>query len=110
MNTMTVIPLEDRIIVRLADHDSQHVSVEHSPDTVVRGVVIAAGTGRLDSQGQNVPLGIKAGDTILFGRDLGKEMTVGGIQYWIIKADDIVKIEARGTITILRGDKAAPRP
>ncbi len=109
---MNVIPLDDRIIVRLTDvageRERQRATGDHSVDEVVRGTVIAAGTGRLDRHGQSVPLGINAGDTILFHRHRGQEMMLGGLQYWIVKADDIVKIEVRA-VAILRGDTGAPR-
>jgi chaperonin GroES len=109
---MTVIPLDDRVIVRLTDvvgeHERQRVTGDDSVDGVVRGTVIAAGTGRLDRHGQSVPLAINSGDTILFHRHRGQELMLGGIQCWIVKADDIVRIEARA-VAILRGDTGAPR-
>lgn len=109
---MTVIPLGDRILVRLV-HTSQSEATasteESSADEAVRGIVIAAGAGRPDHRGQNVPLAIAAGDTVLFGKHLGREITFGGIHCWILKADDIVKVESKAVMTVLRGPSLTRR-
>jgi chaperonin GroES len=99
VDTTTIIPLGDRIIVRLVHAATQAAAADEN----VRGVVIAAGAGRPDRHGQIVPLAIAAGDTVLFGRHRGREITFGGMHCWILNADDIVKVEARGTINPLRG-------
>ena len=108
----TVIPLGDRIIVRLVQAGSrpEAPSAEAAPlaGEAVRGVVIAVGSGRPDSYGQSVPLAITAGDIILFGNHLGHEMTFGGMQCWIINAADVVKVEIRSAIPRLRGDSRVP--
>ncbi len=69
----------------------------------MRGMVIAAGMGAPDGDGQSVPLAVQAGDTVLFGRHLGCAVTFGGIQYWMMKAADIVKIEVRAITVDLYG-------
>jgi chaperonin GroES len=104
---MTVIPLDDRILVRPAEALSENgrpdTTVDHIDDRPIRGTVIAAGTGTLDGAGQITPLTVQAGDTILFPRYLGCEVTFGGLQYWILKADDILNIEVRAvTVALLR--------
>lgn len=71
----------------------------------MRGTVIAVGTGALDGKGRSIPLAVQAGDTILFRRHLEGEVTFGGIQYWIMKADDILKIEVRAVAVVLYGDR-----
>jgi chaperonin GroES len=114
VNMIAVIPLGDRIIVRLVDAvcqpETARSSAEARADETVRGVVIAAGAGCLDHQGQSAPLAIAAGDTILFGRHLGREITFGGMQCWILKADDVVKVEARAAMPLLRGETGTRRP
>jgi chaperonin GroES len=101
-----IIPLGTRIIVRLAQAVSPAgaapAGAEPLADVAVRGVVMAAGAGRVDDHGQSVPLAIAAGDIILFRKHLGREVTFGDIQCWIIDADDIVKIEAGAKIPLLR--------
>ena len=94
---MNIIPLGDRILVRRAA--PQSVVREGSAisdavsDTPTRGVVVAAGTGRCGHDGTDVPLAIRAGDTIVFGLDAAQELTLGGVQYWIMPADEILIVE-----------------
>lgn len=94
---MNIIPLGDRIIVRRLPADSvpQQVNGVSDParDTPERGVVIAVGTGTCGHDGKEIPLAITAGDTILFGRQAAEEITMGGVQYWILKADQVLTIE-----------------
>jgi chaperonin GroES len=112
LNTM-VIPLGDRLIVRLVtvgrQAETSPAGAEPLADDAVRGVVIAAGSGRPDSYGQSVPLTIAAGDIIVFGKHRGQEITFGGMQCWIINADDIVRVEVRSTLPVLRGESRQPR-
>jgi chaperonin GroES len=114
MNTMTVIPLGDRVIVRLVHAASQsetaRTSAAPSADEAVRGIVIAAGAGGLDRHGHSVPLTIAAGDTILFCRHLGQAITFGGLDCWILKADDIEQVEARMAMPLLGGKPGPRRP
>ena len=104
---MTVIPLDDRILVRpaeaLRENEQPGTTVGHIDERPIRGTVIAAGTGTLDDAGQITPLNVQAGDTILFARYLGCEVTFGGIRYWMVKADDILQIEVQAvTVALLR--------
>jgi co-chaperonin GroES (HSP10) len=108
----TIIPLGDRLIVRLVHAVSQSGAPAAEAASLgadaVRGVVIAAGSGRPDSYGQSVPLAIAAGDIIHFRMHLGHEMTFGGMRCWMINAADIVKVELRSTMPRLRGDARVP--
>jgi chaperonin GroES len=103
---MNVIPLHDRILVRIAeavgDRRRANILVDASEGRSVLGMVIAAGTGSVNDQGQTVPLPVKAGDTILFGRHLAQEVSFGGTAYWIMKADAIVSIELKAPASTLR--------
>jgi chaperonin GroES len=111
---MNVIPLYDRIIVRpseaVSDHDPAARTIDPTEDRPMRGMVIAAGTGAPDAKGQATPLAVQAGDTILFGKHLGRELTFGGLQYWIMKADDVMNVEVRPVAVVLYGNRASPRP
>jgi len=110
---MNVIPLDDRILVRPSDavlgYEQRNATVGPTAEEPMRGVVIAAGTGALDDEGRTIPLAVQAGDTILFGRHRGSEVMFGGIQYWMMKADDIVKIEARAITVVLYDPKRSRR-
>ena len=59
-----------------------------------RGVIIAAGAGRLDGEGLPVPLSVKAGDTVLFDHALADDVAVGGAMYLIMKAKDVRTVHA----------------
>ncbi len=107
---MTVIPLDDRIIVRPSEavsaRDRPDIPSDPTEDRPIRGTVIAAGTGTLNGRGEAVPLAVQAGDTVLFGKHLGCMVTFGDGRYWLMKAEDILKIEARPAAVVLYGDRS----
>ena len=89
-------PLHDRVLVkRLEEQDEKHGSII-IPDTAKEkpqeGKVIAAGTGRVTEGGKTVPLVVKAGDRILFGKYSGSEVKIDGEDLLIMKEDDILGI------------------
>ena len=95
---MHLRPLHDRIIVRRLDEDStERIGAIVIPDSArekpLRGTVLATGLGRSIDDGERVPLDVKAGDTILFGKYAGQEVTVDGIDYLVMKEDDVLAIE-----------------
>ncbi len=97
---MHLRPLHDRLIVRRLDEEStQHVGTIVIPDNAkekpLRGTVLAAGLGKSNEDGTRVPLDVKAGDTILFGKYSGQEVRVDGIDYLIMKEDDVLAIHER---------------
>jgi len=97
---MNVIPLQDRIIVRRIEEPAHRNGSTNgnAPDSgkekPQRGRVIAAGTGIPNDQSPRVPpLQVKAGDTVLFGKSSGHEITIGGMEYLIIKHEDVLGVE-----------------
>ena len=97
---MNVRPLHDRIIVQRLDEDStQHIGAIIIPDSAKekpqRGTVLAAGLGKSNDDGERLPLDVKAGDTILFGKYSGQEISVDGVDYLIMKEDDVLAIQER---------------
>ena len=58
-----------------------------------QGKVLAAGLGKTNKDGKRVPLDVKAGDTILFGKYSGQEIKLDGVEYLIMKEDDVLAIE-----------------
>ena len=95
---MHLRPLHDRLIVRRLDEDStQRIGGIIIPDSAkekpLRGMVLAAGVGKANDDGQRVPMDVKAGDTILFGKYSGQEVTVDGIDYLIMKEDDVLAVQ-----------------
>ena len=93
---MTVRPLHDRIIVQRIDEGEQHVGGIIIPDTAKekpqQGTVIAAGNGKVNDDGKRVPLDVKVGDRILFGKYGGQEIKLDGEEYFIMKEDDVLAV------------------
>ncbi len=91
---MHVRPLHDRILVQRLDEGEQHVGGIIIPDSAKekpqRGTVIAAGNGRVNDAGERVTPDVKAGDTILFGKYSGQEIKLDGVEYLIMKEDDVL--------------------
>jgi chaperonin GroES len=92
----TLRPLHDRVLVkRLDEHVDKHGHII-IPDTAKEkpqeGTVVAVGTGKISDEGKNVPLALKRGDHILFGKYSGSEVTVDGQEYLIMKEEDVLGI------------------
>ena len=91
---MQVRPLHDRILVQRLEDGEQNVGGIIIPDSAKekpqRGTVIAAGDGKANNAGQRVALDLKTGDTVLFGKYAGQEIKLGGIDYLIMKEDDVL--------------------
>ena len=93
---MNLQPLEDRIVVRPAEAVETTISGLVIPDTAKEkpseGVVVAVGPGARDDSGKIVPLDVKAGDRILFGKWSGTEVKLDGKDLLIMKETDIMGI------------------
>jgi chaperonin GroES len=96
---MNVRPLHDRIIVQRLEESAPHTGAIIIPDSArekpLQGKVLAAGVGKSDADGKRVPLDVKAGDTVLFGKFAGQEIKLEGVEYLIMKEDDVLAIEER---------------
>src|SRR5438552_9243552 len=93
---MKLYPLHDRVLVRrLDEQDDKHGSII-IPDTAKEkpqeGKVIAVGTGKISDEGKTLPLALRQGDRILFGKYSGSEVTVDGQEYLIMKEEDVLGI------------------
>ena len=89
-------PLHDRVLIkRLEEGDEKHGSII-IPDTAKEkpqeGKVIAVGTGKVTEDGKKIPLDVKAGDRILFGKYSGSEVKINGEEYLIMKEEDVLGI------------------
>ena len=92
-----VRPLHDRIIVeRLEDSSEQVVGGIIIPDTAKekpqQGKVIAVGKGKVKEDGTITPLDVQAGDTVLFGKYSGQEIKLDGIEFLIMREDEILGV------------------
>ena len=93
---MNVRPLHDRIIVQRIEEGEQKVGGIIIPDTAKekpqQGKVIAAGNGKTKDDGKRLPLDVKAGDRILFGKWSGTEVRLDGEDLLIMKESDIMGV------------------
>ncbi len=89
-------PLHDRVLVRRIEEDDTTAGGIIIPDTAKEkpqeGEVIAAGSGNKAEDGTIIPLDVKAGDLILFGKYSGNEVTIDGEELLIMKESDILGI------------------
>ena len=89
-------PLHDRVLIRrLEAQDEKHGSIiipDSAKEKPQEGKVIAAGTGRVTEDGKTLPLVVKAGDRILFGKYSGSEVKIDGEELLIMKEEDILGI------------------
>ena len=89
-------PLHDRVVVRRIDAEHKTLGGIIIPDTVQekpqQGEVIAVGPGARDEQGRIVPLDVKTGDTVLFGKWSGTEVKIDGQELLIMKESDIMGV------------------
>ena len=95
---MNVRPLYDRIIVKRSEEEESTRNGIFIPDSAKEkpqeGEVVAVGRGRRLDDGQIVPLDVKAGDRVLFGKYTGSETKVDGTEYTIMREDDVLAILA----------------
>ena len=93
---MNVRPLHDRIIVQRIEEGEQKIGGIIIPDTAKekpqQGKVIAAGNGKAKDDGKRVPLDVKTGDLILFGKYSGQEIKLDGEEYLIMREDEVLAV------------------
>jgi chaperonin GroES len=93
---MNVRPLYDRIIVKRSEEAESIRNGIFIPDSAKEkpheGEVVAVGRGRRLDDGQIVPLDVKTGDRVLFGKYTGSETKVDGAEYTIMREDDVLAI------------------
>jgi chaperonin GroES len=93
---MSFRPLHDRVVVRRLTAEEKTAGGIIIPDTAkekpMEGEVVAVGPGARNEQGQLVPLDVKAGDRILFGKWSGTEVKLDGEELLIMKESDIMGI------------------
>jgi chaperonin GroES len=93
---MNIRPLHDRIIVHRLEEGEQQIGGIIIPDTAKekpqQGTVISVGNGKARDSGKPIPLDVKAGDRILFGKYAGQEVKLDGEEVLIMKEDDVLAI------------------
>jgi chaperonin GroES len=89
-------PLHDRVLVRRIDAEEKTAGGIIIPDTAKEkpqeGEIVAAGPGARNEQGQLVPIDVKPGDRVLFGKWSGTEVKIDGQDYLIMKENDLLGV------------------
>jgi chaperonin GroES len=89
-------PLADRVVVRPLEESEQMRGGLYIPDTAKekpqQGEVIAVGPGKTGDDGARVPMEVKEGDRILYGKYSGTEVTLGSEQYLILREADVLAV------------------
>ena len=89
-------PLHDRVVVKRVAEEEKTKGGIIIPDTAkekpMEGEIVSVGPGARDEKGALVPLDVKAGDRILFGKWSGTEVKLDGVEYLIMKESDIMGI------------------
>ena len=95
--SVSIKPLEDRIVVKPLDAEQTTASGLVIPDTAKEkpqeGQVLAVGPGRFDDEGEKrIPLDVKVGDTVLYSKYGGTEVKYGGEEFLILSARDVLAV------------------
>ncbi len=93
---MKIKPLADRVVVKPLEAEEKTKGGLYVPDTAkerpMQGEVVAVGPGKFSDDGKNIPMEVKVGDKILYGKYSGTEVTYDGIEYLIMRESDIFAI------------------
>ena len=93
---MKIRPLNDRVLVLREDEEEKSAGGIIIPDTAKekpqRGKVVATGPGKMGADGKRIPLAVKAGDRILFGKYAGNEIKIDSVEHVFMREDDILSI------------------
>ena len=93
---MNLKPLQDRILVKPMEAEETTSSGIIIPDTAkekpMKGEIVAVGSGKVTEDGKNIPMELKVGDKVLYGKCSGTEITVDGNEYLIMRESDVYAI------------------
>src|ERR1041384_750922 len=94
-NAVALKPLADRVVVRALEETESMRGGLYIPDTAKekpqQGEIVAVGPGRFD-EGKRVPMDVKVGDKVLYGKYSGTEVTLDGEQYLILRESDVLAV------------------
>ena len=97
---MKLVPLEDRVVVKLMEQEDKTQSGIVLPDTAQekpqKATVMAAGPGKYDDKGKLMPMPVKEGDLVVFAKYSGTEVKVDGEEYLVLRASDILGVLRKG--------------
>ena len=94
--SVSIKPLEDRIVVQSLDAETTTASGLVIPDTAKEkpqeGTVIAVGPGRVDDSGNRIPVDVAVGDVVIYSKYGGTEVKYAGQEYLVLSARDVLAI------------------
>jgi chaperonin GroES len=93
---MNLRPLHDRVIIKRLDNETKTASGIVIPETAAekpdQGEILAVGTGKKDDSGKVIPLDVKVGDRVLFGKYAGQTVKVDGNELLVMREEDIMAV------------------
>jgi chaperonin GroES len=93
---MTIKPLADRILIEPVEAETKTHGGLYIPDNAkekpMQGIVKAVGAGRVSDKGEKIPMELKVGDKVLYGKYSGTEVTIDGKNYLIAKENDVLAV------------------
>ena len=93
---MNLRPLHDRVIIKRLDNETKTASGIVIPETAAekpdQGEILAVGTGKKDESGKVIPLYVKVGDRVLFGKYAGQTVKVDGNELLVMREEDIMAV------------------
>ena len=96
---ITIKPLEDRIVIRQVDSEEKTASGLYIPDAAKEkpqeGEVLAVGPGRVDDNGNRIPVDVKVGDVVIYSRYGGTEVKYDGQEFQILSSRDVLAVVER---------------
>lgn len=96
MANVNIKPLEDRVLVQINEAETTTASGLVIPDSAKEkpqeGTVVAVGPGRIDDNGNRVPLDVNEGDVVLYSKYGGTEVKVGAEEYLVLSARDVLAV------------------
>lgn len=93
---MNIRPLHDRVVIKRLDEERTSAGGIVIPDSAaekpVRGTVVAIGAGKMLTDGKIIPLAVKNGDTVVFGKYSGTEIKIDGQEVIVMREEDIMGV------------------
>ena len=93
---MTLKPLGDRVLVKPAPKEEKTSSGLYissgAQEKPQRGTIVAVGAGKVNDKGERIPMDVKVGDVVIYGKFGGNEVKVDGEDFLLLRADDIYAI------------------
>ena len=93
---MELKPLNDRVLVKRIEVEEKTAGGIYIPDSAKekpsKGEIVAAGPGKLDDAGKRIEMAVKNGDSVLFAKYAGMEITIEGVEHLVMREEDILAI------------------